>query len=351
MRAEASGAGVPRWIVFVASLAVLSVAYLYAPTNVSNVVTLSESFEQTLETRAQTNMAETFYNIATDFYEWGWSQSFHFAPRWSSESFESSLIRHEHGLAMHLDLRKGHKAVDLGCGVSGPLRNIVRFTQADVTGLTITKYQVGVGNRKIKEAGLAHLARVVHGNYHEQPFADNTFDRGYDFEASLHSDNLPQYYREVFRTLKPGGRFAGFAYIWAANFDPDNNATHKEIRDDYRIGNGCSRLYKWPEWEAAILASGLTLEYHTDLAGTTDVNWYAQLQPSYGTLSGFAATPLGMGVTSLLTLWMERLRLAPKGTHEAHELLVRGGRSLKVGGEMGLVTPMHLYVVTKKEKA
>jgi len=338
--------GVSRWM-YVLGAAAVGGAVLYAPTNITNVVTLDESFEDTLETRQQTKMAETFYNIATDFYEWGWSQSFHFAPRWSSETFEQSLVRHEHGLAQHLDLRAGMECMDLGCGVAGPLRNIVRFSRAHVTGLTITNYQVGVGNRKIREAGLSHLAKVVHGNYHEQPFENNTFDRGYDFEASLHSDNLPLYYREVFRTLKPGGRFAGFAYVWSDDFNPENNTAHAEIRDDYRIGNGCAHLYKWAEWEQAMVDSGLKLEYHMDLAGTTDIDWFAQLQPSYDTLSGFAATPFGMRVTSYVTWTMETLGLAPEGTYNAHELLVRGGRSLKVGGELGLITPMHLYVLSK----
>ncbi len=64
----------PKWMLALGAC-VLGAATLYAPTNISNVVTLDEAFETTLETKAQTKMAETFYNIATDFYEWGWSQS------------------------------------------------------------------------------------------------------------------------------------------------------------------------------------------------------------------------------------------------------------------------------------
>jgi len=36
----------------------------------------------------------------------------------------------------------GSKLLDCGCGVGGPMRNIARFTGANVTGITINQYQV-----------------------------------------------------------------------------------------------------------------------------------------------------------------------------------------------------------------
>ena len=46
-----------------------------------------------------TRMVNDYYDLATDFYEYGWGQSFHFAPRHTGESFEASLARHEFFLA------------------------------------------------------------------------------------------------------------------------------------------------------------------------------------------------------------------------------------------------------------
>jgi sterol 24-C-methyltransferase len=62
-------------------------------------------------------------------------QSFHFAPRYKLEGFHESILRHEHYLAGHLNVGPGDKVIDLGCGVGGPLRNIARFTYANVTGI------------------------------------------------------------------------------------------------------------------------------------------------------------------------------------------------------------------------
>lgn len=38
-----------------------------------------------------------FYSLITDFYEYGWGESFHFAAREKGESFEDSIVRQEVG--------------------------------------------------------------------------------------------------------------------------------------------------------------------------------------------------------------------------------------------------------------
>ncbi len=83
-----------------------------------------------------------YYDLATDFYEYGWGQSFHFGTRYEGESFQQHIERHEHFLASKLGIAEGMKVLDMGMGVGGPLRNIVRFTNADVTGVTINHHQV-----------------------------------------------------------------------------------------------------------------------------------------------------------------------------------------------------------------
>ena len=72
-------------------------------------------------------MVNQYYDLATDFYERGWGKSFHFAPRFAGESFAASLARHEHYLALRLGLRAGQTALDVGCGVGGPMRAIARW--------------------------------------------------------------------------------------------------------------------------------------------------------------------------------------------------------------------------------
>ena len=89
------------------------------------------------------DLVNSYYNLATDFYEWGWGQSFHFADKLPNESFQASIARHDYYLALKLGLKPTDRVLDCGCGIGGPLRNIGRFTGARVTGVTLNQYQVG----------------------------------------------------------------------------------------------------------------------------------------------------------------------------------------------------------------
>src|SRR5438067_4631881 len=90
-------------------------------------------------------LSRDYYQLVTDFYEYGWGQSFHFAPRAKGEAYPASLARYEHHLALRLQLKPGQSVLDVGCGVGGPMRSIARFSQARITGITIAPYQIERG--------------------------------------------------------------------------------------------------------------------------------------------------------------------------------------------------------------
>lgn len=69
-----------------------------------------------------------YYNVSTVFYEWAWGSSFHFAPRKPYETFQGAILRHELRLADRLRIKEGHKVLDVGCGIGGPLFNIAKNT-------------------------------------------------------------------------------------------------------------------------------------------------------------------------------------------------------------------------------
>jgi len=138
------------------------------------------------------DLANFYYDLVTDFYEYGWGTSFHFAPRHKFEvtflsfivsSFLFFIISHrlstralpvmsttwlwrwkwvntKHFFSIDFSrysisttktkylflnkykIEKGHKILDVGCGVGGPAREIARFSEAHVTGLNNNAYQV-----------------------------------------------------------------------------------------------------------------------------------------------------------------------------------------------------------------
>ncbi len=52
-----------------------------------------------------TKLVNNFYDLVTDFYEYGWGQSFHFCRFYKGEAFDQAIARHEHYLSAKLGLK------------------------------------------------------------------------------------------------------------------------------------------------------------------------------------------------------------------------------------------------------
>jgi sterol 24-C-methyltransferase len=121
-----------------------------------------------------------YYDGATELYEYGWAQSFHFSRFYKGEAFAASLARHEHYLAAQMNLRPGMRVLDVGCGVGGPAREIARFSDAKITGLNNNDFQIGRARRYTKAAGLEDQIQFVKGDFMKlsEQFGENAFDAG-----------------------------------------------------------------------------------------------------------------------------------------------------------------------------
>eukprot|EP00444_Apocalathium_aciculiferum_P038479 CAMPEP_0183485620 /NCGR_PEP_ID=MMETSP0370-20130417/179519_1 /TAXON_ID=268820 /ORGANISM="Peridinium aciculiferum, Strain PAER-2" /LENGTH=411 /DNA_ID=CAMNT_0025678925 /DNA_START=74 /DNA_END=1307 /DNA_ORIENTATION=- len=130
-----------------------------------------------------TNLVDSYYDLATEFYEWGWGTSFHFADRRKGETFQQSILRHEYFLAGRLGTKKGATLLDCGCGIGGPARNIARFTGANIKAVTINQFQVNRGNTLSIREGLRDQVELIQGDFMKLPFEDNSFDAVYAIES------------------------------------------------------------------------------------------------------------------------------------------------------------------------
>lgn len=57
------------------------------------------------------NLVNTYYDLATDFYEYGWGECFHFANAAKNETQDRAIARHEHYLAVQCKLGPGMRAL------------------------------------------------------------------------------------------------------------------------------------------------------------------------------------------------------------------------------------------------
>lgn len=291
------------------------------------------------------DVSNNYYDLATDFYEYGWGESFHFAVLRPGESRDHSLAKHEYTLAMKLEMKPSDYVLDVGCGIGGPARHLAVFSEARIVGLNCNDYQLNRAKELTTKANLQQNCSFKKGDFNNMPFEDDTFDKAYAIEATCHSDDLSKVYGEIFRVLKPGGLFAVYEWVLTNRYDPEN-AYHRKLKDDIMEGSGLANVFTMLDAREAMKKSGFELIESRDRALTSSTPWYSLLLPSW-TLSGIKGTPLGRWLTHLMLVVMETLMLAPRGSVTVHKTLCKGADGLSAAGIKGIFTPMYLLVGRK----
>merc|ERR1711871_1371203 len=309
--------------------------------------------EDTVDARndSYAQLVNQYYDLATEFYEWGWGQSFHFADRRKGETFQSSILRHEHYLAGRLGVNKGAKVLDCGCGVGGPARNISSFTGAHVTGITINQFQVDRGNTLSLQQGAADRVKLVQGDFMKLPFEDNSFDAVYAIEATCHAPDRVGVYSEILRVLKPGGVFATYEWCLTDAYDKDN-AEHRWIKQAIEEGDGLPDMCHTSVCTKAVEGCGFELLEARDAAEDPNPGgepWYWPLTPSWlpWKLPGFQFNPIIYRLFPPFLSALEAIRIVPQGTSKTQVMLQAGGVGCQKGGVTGTFTPMWLMVGRK----
>lgn len=64
-----------------------------------------------------------------------------------------------------MGLRDGMKVLDVGCGVGGPAREIVKFSDVNVVGLNNNDYQIDRAIAYTKKEGLSKKLSFVKGDF------------------------------------------------------------------------------------------------------------------------------------------------------------------------------------------
>ena len=289
-----------------------------------------------------------YYDLVTDFYEYGWGRSFHFAPRVPGESFKASLARHEHYLAHMLGLRPGMVVADLGCGVGGSLLEIARFSGAKVVGVNSNAYQLERARELTEEAGLTHLAEYMHCDFLHVDAPDDSFDAVYAIEATCCAPDKLSVYGEAFRLLKPGACFGVYEFCLTDRFNAED-PLHLKIKVDIELGGGLLEIDDRQTIDGALRSVGFEVLETRDLSAQTgpSIPWY---QPLIGTglsVAAFRSSRIGRWVTHNSLRVLEVLHIAPQGTVRVSETLNLCAIAMAEAGRLGIFTPMYFIHARK----
>jgi sterol 24-C-methyltransferase len=303
--------------------------------------------EQTRKARYD-EMVRSYYDLVTDIYERGWGDSFHFAPRFRGEPFPTSLARHQHYVALRLNLTREMHALDVGCGVGGPMRELVRFSGAQVTGVNNNAYQLQKAREYNRKARVDDRTTLLEADFMAIPRADASFDAVYAFEATCHAPDKAALFRELARVMKPGAKIAIYEWCLTGRFDP-GDAIHRQIKQDIEEGNGLPDIWTIDATRACFEQAGLRVLDVLDKAheGDRELPWFFSLTGKELSNTGLRRSRLGKLAVKALTRGLEAGKIAPKGTAEISDVLNVGADALVRGGELSIFTPMAFFLAEK----
>ena len=113
-----------------------------------------------------------------------------------------------------IETKRGERICDVGCGYGAMARLLARQFEAQVTGLTVSQRQWEYAERS--RAGDSRL-RFMLRDWLENSLPGDCFDKVVAVESSEHMHDKEKFFNEMYRVLRPGGRFAVTAWLCREN--------------------------------------------------------------------------------------------------------------------------------------
>lgn len=287
-------------------------------------------------------ITEKYYDLVTDFFEYGWGKSFHFAPQAQNEKTKDAMLRYELKVAEALNIKTGMKVLDVGCGIAGPMKNIAQKSGADIVGLNINSYQIKKAQAYIRQSGLEKTCSFHQGNFMKVDLPNSSFDAIYAIEATPHAPDKTMCFKEMYRLLKPGGCFSGYEYALLKNYD-EHNPEHIQIMEDLEHGGGLQKVTSIEDVKQSFVAAGFkVLALQDDCV--EDLSWTLPLE------KGLRSSKMGRALTNVFVRTLEFFKIAPKGSTSVSSFLNLGADAFVEAGKRKIFTPNLFFLVQKPLK-
>ncbi len=151
------------------------------------------------------------YDELDPFYREIWGEHVHhglwMTGRETPDQAVESLMAH---MAGTLGLKPGQHVCDIGCGYGATAEWLAEKHGVRVTGITLSSAQLRQAERR---AAGSSLLTFMWQDWLGNTFEGGAFDHVIAIESSEHMPDKQKFFDEAYRTLRPGGRVAIYAWL------------------------------------------------------------------------------------------------------------------------------------------
>lgn len=151
------------------------------------------------------------YDRGNDFFEWFLGPTMVYTTgvyEHAGQSLDEAQRRQVHHVARKLQLSRGERLLDIGCGWGTLLADCAEQCGVDATGITLSQKQTDYANHMLRQRGLESTARVLCQDYRDLE-AEAKFDKILCLEMIEHVGfaNLGAFCEQLHELLEDDGLF------------------------------------------------------------------------------------------------------------------------------------------------
>ena len=202
------------------------------------------------------------YDVGNDFYALWLDRYMQYSCAYfdtGAEDLDTAQTRKLEHICRKLRLKPGERLLDIGCGWGGLALYAAQKHGARVLGITLSQEQLAYANARITHAGLSDRASVELRDYRDVDA--ESFDKIVSVGMFEHvgQKQLPEYFAQAYRSLKPGGLFLNHGISqrapWLHRINPEAELGHRpslwqQWVEQRLMGQGrFSQRYVFPDGE------------------------------------------------------------------------------------------------------
>lgn len=154
------------------------------------------------------------YDVSNDFYRLVLGQTMTYSCAYyanEGHSLDDAQAAKYDLICRKLALRPGMHLLDVGCGWGGMVLHAAEHYGVDAVGVTLSKPQADLAEKRVAEAGLTHRIKIKLQDYRD--ISDGPFDAISSIGMFEHVglSQLHRYFGDLYAKLRPGGRLLNHA--------------------------------------------------------------------------------------------------------------------------------------------